>query len=87
MEQQSQAIIRYTPLIEVDMPVQIPPEIESQYEKVAQSTGESADNLVRKALLSYLDDLHDVAVAKEYLLNPEDTLSLDELKKNLGLDN
>ena len=68
------------------MPVQIPPEIESQYEQVAQSTGDSADNLVRRALLSYLDDLHDVAIAREYLHNPDDTTSMAELKKNLGLD-
>jgi predicted transcriptional regulator len=38
------------------MAVQIPPEIESQFEEVAQRTGESKDNLVREALLSYLED-------------------------------
>lgn len=68
------------------MPVQIPPEIESQYEQVAQSTGDSTDNLVRRALLSYLDDLHDMAIGRENLRTPGETISMDELKKNLGLD-
>jgi predicted DNA-binding protein len=68
------------------MAVQIPAEIESKFHEVAQRTGESADSLVREALLTYLEDMEDAAVAKEYLLHPEDTFSLDEMKKNLGLD-
>jgi len=68
------------------MAVQIPAEIESKLQEVAQRTGESTDSLVREALLSYLEDMDDVAVAKEHLLHPDDTISLDELKKNLGLD-
>jgi predicted DNA-binding protein len=68
------------------MAVQIPAEIESPFEAFAQRTGESTDNLVREALLTYLDDLEDIAAAKEHLLHPGDTISLDELKRNLGLD-
>ena len=68
------------------MAVQIPAEIESKLQEVAQRIGESTDSLVREALLSYLEDMDDVAVAKEHLLHPDDTISLDELKKNLGLD-
>jgi RHH-type rel operon transcriptional repressor/antitoxin RelB len=68
------------------MAVQIPAEIESQIEALARRTGESKDHLVREALLSFLEDQEDIAIAKEYLLHPVDTISLDELKKNLGLD-
>jgi predicted DNA-binding protein len=68
------------------MAVQIPAEIESQFEAFARRTGESKDNLVREALLSYLDDLEDIAAAQEHLLQPDETISLDELKRDLGLD-
>jgi hypothetical protein len=68
------------------MVVQIPAEIESQFVAFAHSAGESTDDLVCKALCSYLDDMQDVAAAKEHLLHPNDTITLDELKKNLGLD-
>ena len=68
------------------MAVQIPAEIESQLAAFAHSTGESTEDLVCKALLSYLEDMQDVAAAKEHLLHPDDTISLDELKKNLSLD-
>jgi hypothetical protein len=30
--------------------------------------------------------MQDVAIAKEHLLHPSDTISLDEMKRNLGLD-
>ena len=66
--------------------IQIPAEIESQFEAFAHSTGESTNDLVRKALLSYLEDMQDVAAAKEHLLHPNDTISLNEMKRNLGLD-
>jgi predicted DNA-binding protein len=66
--------------------IQIPVEIESQIEEVANRMGESKEDLVRDALLSFLEDMHDVSVAREYLANPQDLLSLDDLKKNLGLD-
>jgi RHH-type rel operon transcriptional repressor/antitoxin RelB len=66
--------------------IQIPAEIESQIDALADRTGESKDDLVREALLAYLEDMDDVAIAKEHLLHPDDTLSLDEMKKSLGLD-
>jgi RHH-type rel operon transcriptional repressor/antitoxin RelB len=68
------------------MAVQIPAEIESQIDALADRTGESKDDLVREALLAYLEDMDDVAIAKEHLLHPDEMLSLGEMKKNLDLD-
>ena len=68
------------------MAVQITAEIESRIDALADRTGESRDDLVREALLAYLEDMDDVAIAREHLIHPDDTLSLQEMKKNLGLD-
>jgi predicted DNA-binding protein len=66
--------------------IQIPDELASQIAHGAQSAGETSDAFLREAVLSRLEDMQDVAIAKEHLLHPSDTISLDELKKNLGLD-
>jgi RHH-type rel operon transcriptional repressor/antitoxin RelB len=68
------------------MTVQLEPEIESQFDEAALHTGESKDNLVRKALLSYLEDLHDARIIEERLKNPGKRIPLSEVVKNLGLD-
>jgi RHH-type transcriptional regulator, rel operon repressor / antitoxin RelB len=66
--------------------IQIPDELASRIEQAAQRAGESSDHFLRQAVLSRLEDLEDIAIATERLNNPEETISLEELKKNLGLD-
>jgi predicted DNA-binding protein len=66
--------------------LQIPDELASLIELGAQRAGESREVFIREAIRSHIEDMQDVATAKEHLLNPDDTLSLDEMKKNLGLD-
>lgn len=66
--------------------LQIPDELESLIELGMQHTGESRDVFLREAIRSHLEDLQDVAAAKEHLLHPDDTISLEELKKNAGLN-
>jgi predicted DNA-binding protein len=66
--------------------IQIPDELENLIELGARRTGESRDVFLREAIRLHLEDLHDVAAAKEYLLHPDDTITLDELKKNAGLN-
>jgi predicted DNA-binding protein len=68
------------------MTVQIDPEIENQFNEMAQHTGETMDSLVRHALLSYLEDLHDARIIEERLKNPGKRFPLSEVVKNLGLD-
>ena len=65
--------------------MQVPVEIEHQYENVASQTGESKDDLVREALLSYLEDRHFSASAEERLKNIGERTSLADLGKEFGL--
>jgi len=66
------------------MVVQISPEIESQIEAFARRTGESKDELVRKALLSYLEDRQDALRAAERVKNIGARISLDEIGRKYG---
>lgn len=66
--------------------IQIPTEINTQIEEVATRTGESKDALIRAALLSYLEDLHDARIAEERLRTPGKRIPLSEVVRNLGLD-
>ena len=67
------------------MTVQLEPEIESHFDEAAQQTGETKQSLVRKALLSYLEDLHDARMIEERLKNPGKRISLDEIGRKYGL--
>jgi predicted DNA-binding protein len=67
------------------MSFQIAPEIESQFDDVAEQTGESKDVLVRKALLSYLEDRQDALRIETRLKNIGKRTSLDEIGRKYGL--
>jgi predicted DNA-binding protein len=67
------------------MTVQLEPEIESQFDEAALQTGESKDNLVRKALLSYLEDMHDARIAEERLKDVGERIGLEEIGRKYGL--
>ncbi len=66
--------------------IHIPDELAEQLEQGAQRAGETSDIFLRQAVLSRLEDLEDIAIANERLKNPGETISLEELKRNLGLD-
>jgi predicted DNA-binding protein len=68
------------------MTVQLEPEIERQFDEASLLTGETKDSLVRKALLSYLEDLHDARIIDERMKSPGKRIPLSEVVKNLGLD-
>ncbi len=67
------------------MTVQLEPEIESQFDEAAQHTGETKDNLVRQALLSYLEDLQDARIIEERLKTAGKRISLEEIGRKYGL--
>jgi predicted DNA-binding protein len=67
------------------MAVQIPAEIESHIEAFVRRTGESKDDLVRKAILIYLEDREDAMIAAERLKNPGKRISLEEIGQKYGL--
>jgi predicted DNA-binding protein len=69
--------------------VQLDPQLERQLADIAARVGEAPSELARKALLAYLEDLEDYAVAveawKEY--DPAKTVSLEVVKRDLGMEN
>lgn len=66
--------------------IEISDELARQIEQGAQRAGESSVDFLREAVLTRLEDLEDIAAAREYLRNPGETISMEELKKNLALD-
>ncbi len=66
--------------------VQIPDEIAQEYEARARAAGRDLMAYIREVLIEKLEDIGDIELAEERLRNPGETLSLEEVKKNLGLD-
>jgi len=67
------------------MAVHIPAEIEDQLDAFAHRTGESKDDLVRDALLGYLEDRQDALIAAERLKHVGGRTSLEEIGRKYGL--
>jgi predicted DNA-binding protein len=64
---------------------EISPEIESEFDTVASLTGEPKNELVRQALLSYLEDFHLARRAEDRLKNIGERISLEEIGRKYGL--
>ena len=67
------------------MPVDLEPEIEQRLEQLAVQTGRSKSDHVREAVLGYLEDLEDRAMAEERLKNPAQRWTLEEVEREFGL--
>ncbi len=70
--------------------IRLPPEIEQQLSDLAKRTGRTKTFYAREAILTHLEDLEDLYVAEkaldEFYASGEKTVSLDQVKKELGLD-
>lgn len=66
--------------------IRLDAETERRLEAMAARTGRSADDHVREAILSHLEDLEDLEMAEERLKNPGRRWTLDEVERELGLD-
>jgi len=76
----------HSKLTEVDMSVtEISPELESEFDAIANLTGERKDELVREALQSYLEDFRLARTAEERLKNVGERISLADIGKEFGL--
>jgi predicted DNA-binding protein len=68
--------------------VTLTPELEQHLADIAARTGDAPDELARRALLAYLEDLEDYATAveawKEH--DPAKTVSSEEMMRELGLE-
>ena len=66
--------------------IHLDPEVERRLVAVAARTGRSTDDHVQDAILSHLEDLEDIQTAEERLRNPGRRWTLDQVERELGLD-
>ena len=68
--------------------VPLTPDLERHLAEIAARVGEAPDELARKALLAYLEDLEDYATAVEAWRehDPAKTVSSEEMLRELGLE-
>lgn len=71
--------------------VRLPDELYSRLQALAERTGRTATYYIREAIEEHLEDLEDIYLAEEVLKRRQTdgggrTLTLDELSRELGLD-
>ncbi len=45
--------------------IEVPDELASQYDELARSVGQERNALIREALIEHLEDIEDIAIARE----------------------
>ncbi len=69
--------------------INLPTEIETRLEALAQTTGRTKEFYAREAILEHLDDLEDLYLAEQRLRDNRagrsKTLTLEEVERDLGL--
>ena len=66
--------------------VQTPDDLAQECAVRAGAANCDTDIYIREALISKLEDEEDIQIALERLADPQPSLSLEEVKRNLGLD-
>jgi RHH-type transcriptional regulator, rel operon repressor / antitoxin RelB len=66
--------------------VEIPQELDAALEALAARNGVDKKKYLREAIISFLEDEEDIAVATERLKNPGRRIPLNEVVRDLGLD-
>jgi RHH-type rel operon transcriptional repressor/antitoxin RelB len=70
--------------------IRLPEDIEKRLADLAERTGHTKTHFAREAILNYIEDMEDYYLAveayKEFLRSGEETLSSDELRRELGLE-
>jgi RHH-type rel operon transcriptional repressor/antitoxin RelB len=67
--------------------VEIPQELNAKLEALAAKNGVEKDRYLAEAIEVFLEDQEDIALATERLKNPARRIPLEEVVRNLGLDN
>ena len=67
----------------------IPQEMKARLERLSASTGRTEAQFIREALLAHFDEIEDSALAAEsirlHLMGDEPSITLDELRRELGV--
>lgn len=68
--------------------INLEPEVEKHLADLARQNGHSVDYFVRRAIERMIEDLEDISAAEEVLrdYDPARNVTLDELRRELGLD-
>ena len=66
--------------------IRLSDEMYNRLNKLAEKTGRTRSYYVKEAILEYMEDMEDTYLAISRIENPEGDLSLEEAKKELGLD-
>lgn len=66
--------------------VMVPDEIAHRYEDLARAAGCDKESFIRQALIDHLEDMEDIQIVSERISNPGKRLTLEEIEKNLGLE-
>jgi RHH-type rel operon transcriptional repressor/antitoxin RelB len=67
--------------------VRLDKDIENRLARLAKRTGRTKTFYVREAILEHIEDLEDAYIAEKRLKKPGLTYTLDEVEKELGLEN
>jgi RHH-type rel operon transcriptional repressor/antitoxin RelB len=66
--------------------IRLDKELEQELDLIAKARGTNRSAVVREAIIRFLDDNEDLQLAKESLSKMKGTKSLQQLRKELGLD-
>ena len=66
--------------------IRLDKELEKELDLLAKNLGSNRSAVVREAIVRYLEDNEDLALAKEAISNTNSTKSLKQLRQELGLD-
>ncbi|HEU4651643.1 MAG TPA: DUF6290 family protein [Croceibacterium sp.] len=68
--------------------VRLDPDLEARLAAVAKRTGRSKSYYARQAIEEKIEELEDIALLEEALRDPDAgrTISLEQMKRELGLD-
>jgi len=66
--------------------VRLDEQIEKELDMLAKARGSNRSTVVREAILQYLEDNEDLALAKQAKSQTKSRKSLAQLRKDLGLD-
>ena len=66
--------------------VRLEPELEKRLERLAKKTGRTKTYYAKEAIRQYIEDHEDYLLAEEVSRRNEKTFSLEEVRRELGLD-